>query len=103
MKAAETRLLSQGKIKTLGLIFRHETASFMLPSYATIQEVTILHVPSSIYEKTEKDFLIVACIIVADVSATIIRKFRDQGSKFRHETRVFACSDPKKLDFFETT
>ena len=87
MKAAETRLLSQGKIKTLGLIFRHETASFMLPSYATIQEVTILHVPSSIYEKTEKDFLIVACIIVADVSATIIRKFRDQGSKFSNETQ----------------
>ena len=25
VKAAETRLLSQGKIKTLGLIFRHET------------------------------------------------------------------------------
>ena len=38
------------------------------------------------YEKTEKDFLIVACIIVAETSATIIRKFRDQGSKFRHET-----------------
>ena len=42
------------------------------------------------YEKTEKDFLIVAYIIVAETSATIIRKFRDQGSKFRHETRVFA-------------
>ena len=40
--------------------------------------------------KTEKDFLIVASIIVAETSATIIRKFRDQGSKFRHETRVFA-------------
>ena len=52
------------------------------------------------YEKTEKDFLIVAYIIVAETSATIIRKFRDQGSKFRHETK---CSDPKKLDFFETT
>ena len=39
------------------------------------------------YGKTEKDFLIVAYIIVAETSATIIRKFRDQGSKFRHETR----------------
>lgn len=39
------------------------------------------------YRKTEKDFLIVACIIVAETSATIIRKFRDQGSKFRHETK----------------
>ena len=38
VKAAETRLLSQGKIKTLGLIFRHETEG-LLPSYATIQEV----------------------------------------------------------------
>ena len=38
------------------------------------------------YEKTEKDFLIVACIIAAKTSATIIRKFWDQGSKFRHET-----------------
>ena len=38
------------------------------------------------YEKTEKDFLIVAYIIVAETSATIIRKFRDQGSKFRHGT-----------------
>ena len=41
VKAAENRLLSQGKIKTLGLIFRHETRIFarLLPSYATIQEV----------------------------------------------------------------
>ena len=28
VKVAETRLLSQGKIKTLGLIFRHETRNF---------------------------------------------------------------------------
>ncbi len=32
--------------------------------------------------------------------ATNVRKIRDQGSNFSHETE---CSDPKKLDFFETT
>ena len=52
--------------------------------------------PSSIYEKTEKDFLIVACIIVADISATIIRKFRDQGSKFSNETQR-VCLRPMLL------
>ena len=68
----------------------------LLPSYATIQEVHILNVHSSPYEKTEKDFLIVACIIVADVSATIIRKFRDQGSKFSNETQR-VCLRPMLL------
>ena len=91
MKAAETRLLSQGKIKTLGLIFRHETASFMLPSYATIQEVTILHVPSSIYEKTEKDFLIVASIIVAETRLLLLGNFETKARNLAMKPKGFAC------------
>ena len=96
---AETSATIIRKFRDQGSKFRHETEG-LLPSFVTIKEVHLLNVPSLIYGKTEKDFLIVAYIIVAETSATIIRKFRDQGSKFRHETE---CSDPKKLDFFETT
>ena len=38
------------------------------------------------FTKNGERLPIVACIIVAEISATIIRKFRDQGSIFRHET-----------------
>ena len=34
-------------------------------------------------------------------SATIIRKFRDQGSKFRHETRFFARLLPSYATILE--
>ena len=89
MKAAETRLLSQGKIKTLGLIFRHETRNFCEATAVLCYYTGSPHPKRTLFHlrKTEKDFLIVACIIVADVSATIIRKFRDQGSKFSNETQ----------------
>ena len=42
--------------------------------------------------KNEERLPIVACIIVAEISATIIRKFRDQGSKFSQETEGLLAS-----------
>ena len=98
VKAAETRLLSLGKIKTLGLIFRHETHIFarLLPSYVTIlgshrPKRTLIHLRkngerlphSSMYNSSRN-------------SATIIRKFRDQGSKFSNETHR-VCLRPMLL------
>ncbi len=60
---------------------------------------SILNVPLSIYGKTEKDFLIVACVKAADNSATFTRKNQDQGLIFRHETRIFlrGCCRPLLL------
>ena len=74
------------KFRDQGSKFRHETKG-LLPSFDTIQEVHFQNVPLFPYGKTKKDFLIVAYIIVAETSATIIRKFRDQGSKFSNETQ----------------
>ena len=88
VKVAETRLLSQGKIKTIGLIFRHETRIFarLLPSFATIKEVHFQNVPSSTYVKRRKTSYS-SMHNSSRNSATIIRKFRDQGSKFSNETQ----------------
>ena len=42
VKVAENRLLLQGKIKTLGLIFSHETAG-LLASFTTISK-SLIHI-----------------------------------------------------------
>ena len=48
------------------------------------------------YKKTEKDFLIVACVKAADNSATFTRKNQDQGLIFSNETQR-GCLRPMLL------
>ena len=48
------------------------------------------------YGKTEKDFLIVACVKAADNSATFTRKNQDQGLIFSNETQR-GCLRPMLL------
>ena len=80
-----------------GLIFRHETRIFarLLPSYATIQEVHILNAPPSTYGKTEKDFLIVACIIVAETRLLLLRNFETKARNLGMRPKV--CCRPMLL------
>ena len=42
----------------------------------------------------------IGALVIKAILAFITGKFETLGSNFSHET---ACSDPKKLDFFETT
>ena len=55
----------------------------------------------SIEKENKKRLTVIANVIEARL-ASITGKFETLGSNFSHEIR-FACSDPKKLDFFETT
>ena len=85
---AETRLLLLGNFETkarnLGMRL---VLTRLLPSYATIQEVYILNVLSLIYGKTEKDFLIVACVKAAETRLLSQGKIKTLGLIFRHETK----------------
>ena len=66
------------KFRDQGSKFRHETKG-LLPSFATIQEVHIQNVHSSPYGKTEKDFLIIACIIAAETRLLLLGNFETKA------------------------
>ena len=73
------------------LEFRHETVSFMLPSVATIlgshhPKRTLIHI-----RKTEKDFLIVACIIVAVTRLLLLGNFETKARNLAMKPKGFAC------------
>ena len=86
---AETSATIIRKFRDQGSKFRHETEA-LLPSFVTIKEVHLLNVPSLIYGKTEKDFLIVACVKAAETRLLSQGKIKTLGLIFRHETRIFA-------------
>ena len=87
--AAKTSATIIRKFWDQGSKFRHETEA-LLPSFVTIKEVHLLNVPSLIYGKTEKDFLIVACVKAAETRLLSQGKIKTLGLIFRHETRIFA-------------
>ena len=74
------------KFRDQGSKFRHETEG-LLPSFVTIKEVHLLNVLSLIYGKTEKDFLIVACVKAAETRLLSQGKIKTLGLIFRHETK----------------
>ena len=64
VKVAVNRLLLLGKIKTLGLIFSHETAG-LLASFTTISKSPILTRTFISLRKNGEGLLIVVCVKVA--------------------------------------
>ena len=78
------------KFRDQGSKFRHETKE-LLPSFATIQEVHIQNVHSSPYGKTEKDFLIIACIIAAETRLLLLGNFETKARNLAMKPKGFAC------------
>ena len=52
------------------------------------------------HKQKTKNFSLIAEATKTAVAVLVAGKFETLGSNFSHET---VCSDPKKLDFFETT
>ena len=91
-----------GKNRAQGSIFSHElrfSEAAGVPYY--LQGSHILK-RTLINEYKKHRLPAVVRVQVATLLATCTGENRDQGSIFSHELRL-ACSDPKKLDFFETT
>ena len=82
------------KFRDQGSKFRHETKG-LLPSFATIQEVHIQNVHSSPYGKTEKDFLIIACIIAAETRLLLLGNFETKARNLGMRPKV--CCRPLLL------
>jgi len=70
VKVAENRLLLQGKIKTLGLIFSHETAG-LLASFTTISK-SLIHIRTliSLHKNGEGLFFVVLVLEASLASST---------------------------------
>ena len=91
VKVAENRLLLQGKIKTLGLIFSHETAG-LLASFTTISKSLILIRPFISLHKNGEGLLIVVCVKVAGNRLLLQGKIKTLGLIFSHETAGLLAS-----------
>ncbi len=98
---AETSATIIRKFRDQGSKFRHETEG-LLPSFVTIKEVHLLNVPSLIYGKTEKDFLIVACVKAAETRLLSQGKIKTLGLIFRHETKGLLPSYATILEVFRS-
>ena len=86
--AAETRLLLLGNFETKARNLAMKPKG-LLASYATILEVFILNIPLSIYGKTEKDFLIVACIIAAETRLLLLGNFETKARNLAKRPKVY--------------
>ncbi len=96
-------LLMLGNFETLGSKFRNETAG-LLPSFTTISKIHITYALQYGHEKREMIFYSSKHISSHQV-ATNVRKIRDQGSNFSHETEGLLASFAtiKKINFSSAT
>ena len=97
-------LLMLGNFETLGSKFRHETAG-LLPSFSTISKKSTSHTPSHTVTKKEKWIFYSSKHISSHQMATNVRKIRDLGSNFSHETAglLASFSTIKKIHFSPST
>ena len=73
VKVAENRLLLQGKIKTLGLIFSHETAG-LLASFTTISK-SLIHIRTLISLHKNGEGLFIVVLVLEAMLASSTGKF----------------------------
>ena len=88
------------KLRDLGSNFSHETEG-LLPSFATISKKSTSHTHPHTVTKKEKWIFYSSKRISSHQVATNVRKIRDQGSNFRHETAGLLPSFAtiKKINF----
>ena len=92
-----------GKFETLGSNFSHEIEG-LLPFFTTISKKPISYTPRYGHKK-EKWIFYSSKHISSNQVATNVRKIRDQGSNFRHETEGLLPSFTtiKKIHFSPST